>query len=167
MKGLVSALILLTAPLGAGAVSIIIPPSGQPFAYLQVGTYGSTVDQVTMTVPQGQVGSGNQVAGTPSIFVAAAARNFPANRREARLTADASTPLTSASNTIPMTTIGWTVQGGSEIAPGTFDGSNSQLVATFISPGGFYVQKTFYYTNQQPVAAGTYSSRVTYTLTIP
>lgn len=80
--------------------------------------------------------------------------------------------LTNASgDTIPMSQISWTASGngdtgGQPFPSGSFTGSG-QTIATFVRNRWNESCHRFRYGNDQLVAAGTYTNRVTYTITAP
>ena len=90
----------------------------------------------------------------------------------ARVTANYAANLTNASgDTIPMTQISWTSSGNGDTGPQTFAGGSftttGQPVATFGRNSWNESCLSFRYANTAVVGAGTYSNRVTYTITAP
>lgn len=94
------------------------------------------------------------------------------------LTVNASTPLVNATGaTIPFTQIRWTSSGnqsggGTEPGPqpfpeGAFSGSSQQTLGSWPVNTWRESCHTFFYGNDNVVAAGTYTGRVTYTLSVP
>lgn len=104
-----------------------------------------------MRTPGGGGGGGNQTATVTA--------SYPAN-------------LTNASgDTIPMSQISWTSSGngdtgGQPFAGGSFTGSG-QSVASFGRNSWNESCHSFRYANSAVVGAGTYTNRVTYTITAP
>jgi hypothetical protein len=133
---------------------------------LRIGSSGSTIDRVTFPVT-GIPGSG-AVAGTstgtnPVPFQASGRLTGPGT---VSLTANSSQPLINASgNSIPFNQISW--QGSGDLASGRFNGTANQLIlqrstgTTFNNISG---TMAFSYDNTLFVPSGTYSGRVTYTL---
>lgn len=133
---------------------------------LRIGSSGSTINRVTFPVT-GLPGSG-AVAGTssganPVPFRASGQLTGPGT---VSLTANSSQPLMNASgNSISFNQISWT---GSGVLPsGRFNGTANQLIwqqntgANFNNIRG---AMAFSYDNTLFVPSGTYSGRVTYTL---
>jgi uncharacterized protein GlcG (DUF336 family) len=139
-----------------------------------INNTNATVDRVTMTVGGTSVGDGNAVNGavslstclTNGVTIQALARTPNGNSRTATLTVNSSTPLTSGTDTIPFTQIGWT-SDGADIPSGTFTGSSAQVLATFTSSSGRSNCHQFRYLNTNVRSAGTYDGVVTYTLSMP
>lgn len=129
------------------------------------------ITTVTHNVPATNVGDGTPVAGTPnSVLIEASARRasiFSALFTNFIVTADSSTPLSNGTDTIPFTSISWTAQD-EDIPSGNFTGSPAQ---TILSPTrAIWLVRdwhTFYYNNTQIVPYGTYTGRVTYTVSVP
>jgi hypothetical protein len=130
---------------------------------LRVGTAGGTIDRVSFTVSQ--VPGSGPVPGVSSGAnpVPVVAWSWPLFAEKV-LAADSSIPLNDgAGHTIPFTQINW---AGSGLPSGTFTGSPSQqILATF----SWLVNGTmsFSYANTVYVPSGTYTGRVTYTLSSP
>jgi hypothetical protein len=143
-------------------VDIIIQSAAALF--LRVGSPGGTIDLVSFDVT-GIPGSG-QVTGIPSganpVLVRARAQGLSG---QMVLTADSSVPLNNGSgNTIPFTEIGWT--GHSGMPSGTFSGASNQFILA-TSSANFQGAMFFYYGNTLYVPSGTYTGRVTYSLSSP
>lgn len=161
------------------------------------GTPGNnaTVNNVTVTVPAGSLGAGTQPMTTNSAVTNSPYDGFafcpvtaPARwvyvggyyRRpagggggggSATLTVTSPANLVSGADTIPFNTISW-VGGGSgdnpaTIASGTFAGGSTQLLLNVASNTWFEGCLQFNYANAAILPAGTYTNRVTYTLTAP
>jgi hypothetical protein len=118
-------------------------------------------------------GDGNNTCPTPSSQVMVGA-GFRRNTGSASATLTVSSPanLTNAGgDTIPFSQISWTVSAPGSGAPnvisaGTFNGGTITLATV---PGNTYYENchTFSFANSAVRAAGTYTGRVTYTLTAP
>jgi len=162
------AIALLAAPLAASAITFTLAGGPPPQLVLQVGSAGATINEVQFNVPPESLGNtGTQVPGDQPVYVYAHMRAFPNPRPQALVNADSSTPLSGSAGTIPMTEICWKSSEGNEIPDGCFDGSAAQTLATVQNQTGFYLTLQFYYANTQPVVAGTYTGRVTYTMFAP
>lgn len=162
--------------------------------FINNGTPGSggTINTVSVTVPAAILGNGTALAMTGNATQATsdydgyAFCNLPAqiyvggfNRRGTNsggtgtLTVTAPTSLTNASgDSIPFGQISWTSSGngdGSAAQPfpaGAFTGG-TQTLASFPANTWRESCHTFSYANSSIVASGTYTGRVTYTLTVP
>lgn len=150
----------------------------------------ATVNVVSVTVPAAQVGTGNaQVmntnsGATSSFYDGYAFCNAPsqlyvggfyrstANTGAATLRATSPANLVNAGgNTIPFAQIRWTSSGngdtgGQPFPAGTFVGG-TQTIGTIARNQWAESCLTFSYANSNAVAAGTYTGRVTYTLSTP
>ncbi len=152
----------LWAP-GAHAVTFAIATGSRAIS-VQIGSAGGTIDKVTFNLTAANVGNGTPVVGTPAIQVIVAARDVVT--RTIQVVADSSSPLVSGAATLPFTQISWTASDA-DIPSGTFSGAAGQMIVTF--PTSFQLQNThtFSYANTQVLQPGTYSGRVTYTITMP
>jgi len=137
---------------------------------IRVGA-ASGITTVTHNVPATQVGDGTPITGTPnSILIEASARRagwFAAFTTNFIVTADSSTPLTNGTDTISFTNISWTAQH-EDIPSGNFTGSPAQVILP--PTRAFWLVRdwhTFFYNNTQIVPYGTYTGRVTYTVSVP
>lgn len=161
-------------------------------SYNSGGTPGNntTVNTVSVSVPANAVGTGvaqtmtSNSTASNSFYDGYAFCNAPAqiyiggfyrnttNTGGATLTATSPTNLVSAGgNTIPFTQISWTSSGngdtGTQPFPaGTFAGG-TQTIGSINRNQWAESCHTFSYANSGFVAAGTYSGRVTYTLSTP
>jgi hypothetical protein len=155
----------------------------------------ATINTVSVDVPAAAVGNGvdQTMAGDGSttsqwdgygfcdageIYIGAFFRH-PSNggggggpNNTATVIATYAATLSNASgDTIPMSQISWTASGngdagGQPFPSGTFTGSG-QTVAAFVRNQWNESCHRFSYGNDQLVAAGTYTNRVTYTITAP
>ena len=160
---------------------------------VQAGDSG-TVNVVSVTVPANQLGNGTAQAMTSNstqsrslqgdnyltcpdpatqlLIGASYQRNNNGSPASATLRVSSPATLVNASgDTIPMSEISWTVSapgsGQPNIIPaGTFNGG-SQFLATI--PANTYIENchTFSFANTAVRAAGTYTARVTYTISSP
>lgn len=158
------------------------------------GATSGPINLVRVSVPANQLGNGvaqamtsnstqsNSLQGdnyltcpTPSsqlLIGASYQRNNNGAPASATLRVSSPAVLTNANgDTIPISEIGWTVGAPGSSAPnvipaGTFSGS-SQFLATI--PANTYIENchSFRYANSVMRAAGTYTARVTYTVTSP
>ncbi len=129
------------------------------------------ITTVTHNVPATQLGDGTPVAGTPgSVIIEASARRanfFSALSTNFIVSADSSTPLSNGTDTISFTNISWTAQD-EDIPSGQFTGTPAQVILP--PTRAFWLVRdwhTFYYNNTQIVPYGTYTGRVTYTVSVP
>jgi hypothetical protein len=129
------------------------------------------ITTVTHDVPATQVGDGTPVAGTPgSVLIEASARRanfFSALATNFIVSADSSIPLSNGTDTISFTNISWTAQD-EDIPSGQFTGTPAQVI---LNPTrALWIVRdwhTFYYNNTLVVPYGTYTGRVTYTVSVP
>jgi hypothetical protein len=161
--------------------------------FLAGGTPGNntTVNTASVTVPVASVGAGTVAMTTNStvtaspldgfvfcsvpreIYIGGYYRNTNAgNPATASLTVTAPSTLTNAAlNTIPFNTISW-ISGGigdavATIPSGVFVGGAEQSLLTVARNTWFESCLSFNYSNAQIVSSGTFTGRVTYTLTAP
>jgi hypothetical protein len=191
--------------IGDASAYVVNIGTGTRAIYLQVGngsftgTYqgggtpgkNATVNQVTVTVPAAQVGSGTAQQMTSNstqansfydnftfcnppvqVYIGGFFR-LPGAVGTATLTVTTSAAnLTNATgDTIPFSQISWTSSGigdaGAEPIPGgTFTGG-TQTLASFPVNTWRESCHTFSYANAASVASGTYTGRATYTLSAP
>lgn len=168
---------------GVGAFNGFFNTGGTP-------AQNPTINTVSVTVPFSAIGSGSpqtmsaNAGATISYYDGFAFCNVgelylgayyrrPNNANvDAVLTASPSGPLTNASgDTIPISQISWTTGGNRSggptyIFPGTFTGG-LQTIANVNRNRWTEVCLTFSYANATTPAPGTYTARVTYTLTSP
>jgi hypothetical protein len=148
----------------------------------------ATVNKVTVTVPATVLGSGAAQAMTSDsgtslsfydgyvvcnppaqVYVGGWAR-LPSGSGTAVLTVTSPANLTSGSNTIPFSEISWTSTANGnttpDVAAGTFNGGTVTLANI---AAGTWVEDchTFTYANSAVRAAGTYTGRATYSLSLP
>lgn len=121
-------------------------------------------------------GDGYTTCPTPStqVIIGASYRRSNGGNGPASATLRATSPASltnAAGDTIPFSQISWTVSAAGSSAPnvipaGTFNGA-TQTLATV--PANTYIENchTFSYANSAIRAAGTYTGRVTYTLSSP
>lgn len=169
---------------GVGSFSGLYSSGGTPLA-------NPTINVVSVSVPTAAVGSGTAQAMTSNtgatssfydnfvfcnagqLYVGGFYRfNNNSAGAGATLTANSSTDLTNGSgDTIPFTQIRWVSSGngdsGAQPFPsGTFAGG-TQTIGTIARNQWAESCMTFSYLNTSIRAAGTYTGRVTYTLTAP
>jgi hypothetical protein len=155
------------------------------------GTPGnnSTINRVSVTVPAANIGAGTRAMTTDSTVTASPYDSFayctvpaqvyvggfyrtPGTGANATLTATAPASLVNATgDTIPFNTISW-VSGGAQdatatIPSGTFVGGASQTLLSITRNTWFESCLQFNYANAQMVGSGTFTGRVSYTLTAP
>jgi hypothetical protein len=181
--------------IGTGTRAIYLQVGNGSYAgtYTSGGTPGNnaTINQVTVTVPAAQVGSGtaqqmtsnstqavsfydNFTFCTPPIQVYIGGFfRLPGAAGTATLTVTTSAAnlVNATGSTIPFSQISWTSSGigdtGAEAIPnGTFTGG-TQTLTTFPVNTWRESCHTFSYANAANVASGTYTGRATYTLSAP
>lgn len=158
--------VALACPLPAGAVRFRIINAPPASLLLSIGSGGPRIDRVTFNVQAAELGNGVPIRGNPPIRIVVANRATPGGSRVAVLTADSSLPLQNGSHTVPLSVISWTSQDG-DIPAGRYDGSSSQFLLSFDNSQLISEQHRFFYDNADVLEAGTYTGRVTYTLTMP
>jgi hypothetical protein len=157
------------------------------------GTPGNnaTVNNVTVTVPANSLGTGPQPMTTNSAVttspwdgfafcpVTAPARSVyvggfyrtPGAAANATLSVTSPTNLVSGANTLPFSAISWISSGNSDATPtipsGAFVGGTTQTLLSITRNTWFESCFQFNYANSAVFPAGTYTNRVTYTLTVP
>jgi len=189
--GIASAFTVSLTP-GTRALYLDVGNGSYSGTYTSGGTpqNNSTINVVSVTVPAAAVGNGVAQAMTSNstqstsyydgfafcsppaqVYVGGFYRQ-PGLTGTASLTATAPTSLTNPSgDTIAFNRISWTSTGagdtGAEVIPaGTFTGG-TQTLATFGNNSWNESCHTFSYANTTTPAAGTYTGRVTYTLSAP
>ena len=161
--------LLITACLAAWPVqSAVFSVRNRPPAEIQltIGSGGSHISEVKFNVKAGELGNGSPIRGNPPIRIVVANRATPNYSRTAVLTVDSSIPLTNGAATLPFTEISWTSRDG-DVPAGRFDGTSNQFLLSF--PNSFLIRDShrFSYENTSILEAGTYTGRVTYTLSMP
>jgi len=148
--------------------SVTITVQAPVFLSLQVGSAGAIIDQVTFRVG-GIPGSGavrGESTGTyPVPFQAWGLLNASGT---VTLSADSSQPLNDGmGHAIAFNQISW--QGSGAVPSGRFSGTSRQTIWQQSTSGWFSSQgaMAFFYDNVLYVPAGTYSGRVTYTISVP
>jgi hypothetical protein len=145
------------------AITLTVAPGARALL-VQIGTAGGTIDKVTFTLTAANVGNGVPVVGVPGILVNVAARDTVT--RTVQVVVDSSAPLVNGASTLSFTSISWTASDA-DIPSGTFSGAAGQLIMTFPTNVQLYNTHTFSYANTQVLQPGTYTGRVTYTITMP
>jgi hypothetical protein len=190
-------LLLAAATLGLASTAaqawILTVTPGSRALYLQVGAgtnngNNATINQVSLTVPAAQVGTGTlamtsnstvsnsffdgfAVCNPPQQVYIGAWYRIPGNSG-AGATLRVSTPsvLTSGTDTISFTSISWLSTANQDstahIPSGTFTGG-SQLLRTIAVNTWVENCLVFSYANATVPAAGTYTGRATYTISAP
>lgn len=181
---------VITITSGARAIYLQVGAGGYSGFYNSGGTPGnnSTINVVSVTVPVASVGSGSAQAMTSNSTVAQSpidgytfcnppsqvyigAWSRPGSGSGvATLTVTSPANLTSGSDTIPFSQISWVMSGNGDAVfqfpNGTFTGG-TQTLATFPANAWKEQCMTFSYANSVVPAAGTYTGRATYTLSLP
>lgn len=180
----------ITITAGARSIYLQVGAGGYTGTYSSGGTPGNngTINVVSVTVPNGVVGSGAAQAMTsnstvsqspidgfafcnpPSqVYIGAWSRPGSGNG-VATLTVTSPANLTSGSNTIPFSQISWVMSGNGDTVfqfpNGTFTGG-TQTLGTLARNTWKEQCMTFSYANTVVPAAGTYTGRAVYTLSLP
>lgn len=150
----------------AESVQFRINNSPRPLVYLSIGPRGSRIGEVSFRIRSRDLGNGTQLRGRPDMWIMAANRARRSNSRVAVLTVNSSIPLRNGTHTTPFTSISWTARFN-DIPAGRFDGSNNQFLFSFPNSRIILDRHRFFYDNADILEAGTYTGRVTYTLTMP
>jgi hypothetical protein len=166
---IVTLIIFIFQPL-ANAVITFEGPGAPAEVRIRVGA-AAGITTVTHNVPATNVGDGTPVAGSPnSILIEASARRagfWAALFTNFIVSVDSSIPLSNGTDTIPFTNISWTAQD-EDIPSGQFTGTPAQII---LNPTRAIWRvsdrHTFFYNNTQIVPSGTYTGRVTYTVSVP
>lgn len=180
----------ITITAGTRAIYLQVGAGGYVGYHTSGGTPGNnaTINVVTVTLPVTAIGSGTAQAMTsnstvsqspidgfafcnPPTQVYIGAWSRPGTGTGvATLTVTTPANLTSGTNSIPFSQISWVMSGNGDTTfqfpNGSFTGG-AQTLATF--PANTWKEQcmTFTYANTVVPAAGTYSGRATYTLTLP
>ena len=180
----------ITIESGTRAIYLQVGNGGYTGTYISGGTPGNnaTINVVSVAVPAASVGSGaaqtmtsNSTAAnspidgfafcsTPTQVYIGAWSRPGSGSGVATLTVSTPANLTSGGNSLPFNQISWQMSGAGDVVyefpNGTFNGG-TQTLATF--PANTWKEQcmTFYYANSLVPAAGTYTGRATYTLSLP
>ena len=162
---LLTGLLLFALALPSFAITFRVRHTAESQVFLQIGSGGGTIDQVTFDVPAANLGDATPIQGDITILVFAWARARNASY-VAELTADSSQPLRNGSEMLPFQdNISWT-SSDTDIPGGVFNGG-VQTLTTFRTSRVRYNWQTFIFRNASVLAPGTYTGRVTYTLALP
>ena len=175
-------------------VLTLAPGSKQLFLMVGAGTAGAnnaTINTVSVTVPAASVGNGTALAMTSNstqsaspydgyivcnppaqVYVGGSYRQPNSGAGAGSATLQVTTPasLTSGADSIPFSQISWTSTANgnttADIPAGTFNGG-TLVLANFAR--NTFVENCFSYTyaNAAVVAAGTFTGRAVFTLTVP
>ena len=180
----------ITITAGARSVYLQVGDGGYTGTYASGGTPGNnaTINVVSVTVPAASVGSGTTQAMTSNssagaspidgyIFCSPPSQVYiggwsrpGSGTGVATLTVTTPTSLTSGSDTIAFSQISWVMSGNGDTVfqfpNGTFNGG-TQTLASFPANSWKEQCMTFSYANSVVPAAGTYSGRAVYTLSLP
>jgi hypothetical protein len=148
-----------------------------------------TVNRVTVTVPAANLGAGTRSMTANSTVTTSPYDGFifctvpsqvyvggfyrtPGNGANATLSATAPPSLVNATgNTIPFNAISWVSGGANDATPtipsGNFVGGATQTLLSINRNTWFESCLQFNYANSQLVGSGTFTGRVSYTLTAP
>ncbi len=181
---------VITITAGPRSIYLQVGAGGYAGTYSSGGTPGNnaTINVVSVSVPAAVVGSGaaqamtsnSNVAQSPidgfvfcnpptQVYIGAWSR--PGSRPGvATLTVTSPVNLTSGTDTIPFSQISWVMSGNGDTVfqfpNGTFTGT-TQTLATFQANTWKEPCMTFSYANSVVPAAGTYTGRAVYTLSLP
>ena len=152
---------------GGGACSVDLDFKIQihTLLFLQLGETESAVENIEFLVrdlPGTGAVSGSS-SGASSVNVKATAVVPPG--QIINLIADSSTALTSGINTIRFDQVSWTATG--DYSGNAFDNEVGQQLDQFKGSGSHCGTYEFFYNNQTYYPTGTYTGRVTYTLSSP
>jgi hypothetical protein len=139
------------------------PPPG---VMLSIGPSSAKIGKVAFKIKARDLGNGVALRGKPDMKITVANRAVPGNSRVAVLTVDSSIPLRNGSHTTPFTSISW-VARDENIPSGRYDGSANQFLFSFANSQEIKDKHRFFYDNVGILEVGTYTGRVTYTLTMP
>lgn len=180
----------ITITSGTRAIYLQVGQGGYTGTYSAGGTPGNntTINVVSVTIPAAEIGSGTAQAMTSNstvsqssidgfafcnppgqVYIGAWSRPG-SGTGVATLTVTTPANLTSGTSTIPFSQISWVMSGNGDTVfqfpNGTFTGG-TQTLATF--PANTWKEQcmAFTYANTGIPAAGTYTGRATYTLSLP
>lgn len=181
----------ITISSGSRAIYLQVGQGGYSGTHQNGGTPGNngTVNTVSVAVPAAAIASGtaqqmtsnSTVAQSPidgfvfcsppsQVYIGAWSRPGGSSSGVATLTVTTPANLTSGSNTIPFSQISWTMSGNGDTVfqfpNGSFNGG-TQTLATFPANSWKEQCMTFNYANTLLPAAGTYTGRAVYTLSLP
>lgn len=155
------------AGLAAAAVFILNNPGKNSSVSIRIGNPGGVISMVTFDVPVASTGDGTPVSGSEQIEIDLVIRAPASNPVTGFLSVDSSVPLSNgAGGSIPLTSISWTASEG-DIPSGSFNGSASQLLASFPSSANITDTHTFTFANDTLYDPGTYNGQITYTWSAP
>lgn len=181
---------VITITAGPRSIYLQVGAGGYAGTYSSGGTPGNnaTINMVSVSVPAAVVGSGaaqamtsnSNVAQSPidgfvfcnppaQVYIGAWSRPGSGSG-VATLTVTSPANLTSGTDTIPFSQISWVMSGNGDTVfqfpNGSFTGA-TQTLATF--PRNTWKEQcmTFSYANSVVAAAGTYTGRAVYTLSLP
>ncbi len=181
----------ITISSGSRAIYLQVGQGGYAGTHNSGGTPGNngTINIVSVTVPAAVIGSSaaqqmtsnSTVSQSPidgfafcnppqQVYIGAWSRPGVFSTGVATLTVTTPANLTSGSDTIPFSQISWTMSGNGdavfEFPNGSFNGG-TQTLGTF--PANTWKEQcmTFSYANSVIPAAGTYTGRAVYTLSLP
>jgi hypothetical protein len=149
------------------AIAAVFTLNGNGNESLSIRIGGGNISTVTFNVPAASTGNGTPVSGSQQIDIRLVIRAPASRPMTGFLTVDSSVPLSNAAGgTIPLTSISWTASDGS-IPSGSFNGTSSQLLASFPSSARIDETHTFTFANDALYDPGTYNGQITYTWSAP
>jgi len=148
-------------------VTVTIPPSS-----LGTGTLPMTTDSTTTTSPYDGAASCPVTNPPLWVFIGGFYRApGGTGSQDAILTVTSPAALVSGADAIPFDSISWTstsTRGAPNVAPGTFPATGGTTTLFSLTRNGWFEScMQFSYANTAVVPPGTYTNRVTYTLTAP
>jgi hypothetical protein len=176
MRQLVPTIVLVLAGVATPSRAQIVINLPPPSIYIQVGTLGATID--TVTFPLGAQPLGTAVPQQEAaVHIEVAYRrggNATPNRAFVTMTPSPAAGLQDVSGTffVPWTQFAWTSSNTAQLPSGTFTGAANQALVNFFAPRNQTRTRianfTYRYLNTISVpVGGTYTGRVTYTVTTP
>jgi hypothetical protein len=149
------------------ALAAVFTLNGNAKESLSIRIGGGNISTVTFVVPAASTGNGTPVSGSQQIDIRLVIRAPAARPLIGFLTVDSSVPLQNgAGGSILLTSISWTASDGS-IPSGSFNGTTSQLLASFPSSARIDETHTFSFANDALYDPGTYNGQITYTWSAP
>lgn len=181
----------VTITSGSRAIYLQVGEGAYATPYANGGSPGNngTINVVSVSVPAASIGTGTAQSMTSNssvslspidgfafcnlpaeVYIGAWVRSGSGSTSVATLTVTSPASLTSSGDSIPFSQIGWVMSGSGdtvyEFPNGNFNGATQTLGSI---PANTWKEQcmTFSYANAAIPAAGAYTGRVTYTLSLP
>jgi hypothetical protein len=149
----------------AAAAEFTLNNPGNSSLSIRIGR--GNISTVTFNVPAANTADGTPITGSEQIDIRLVIRAPASNPLTGFLSVDSSVPLSNGvGGRIPLTSISWTASDGS-IPSGSFNGTASQLLASFPSSARITDTHTFTFANDTLYDPGTYNGQITYTWSAP